>query len=44
VYMYTGLRRGDAARVGKQHVRNGVISLQTEKTGQWVHIPTLDPE
>jgi integrase len=42
VYMYTGLRRGDAAVVGKQHVRNGVISLQTEKTGQWVHIPLLD--
>ena len=42
VYMYTGLRRGDAAIVGKQHVRNGVISLQTEKTGQWVHIPLLD--
>jgi integrase len=42
VYMYTGLRRGDAAVVGKQHVRNGVISLQTEKTGQWVHIPLLE--
>jgi len=42
LYCYTGLRRGDAAKVGKQHVRNGVISLQTEKTGQWVHIPMLD--
>ena len=42
VYAYTGLRRGDAAVVGKQHVRNGIISLQTEKTGQWVHIPLLD--
>lgn len=42
VYAYTGLRRGDAAVVGKQHVRNGVISLQTEKTGEWVHIPLLD--
>jgi site-specific recombinase XerD len=42
VYCYTGLRRGDAATVGKQHVRNGVISIQTEKTGQWVHIPMLD--
>jgi integrase len=42
VYAYTGLRRGDAAVVGKQHVRNGVIALQTEKTGQWVHIPLLD--
>jgi integrase len=42
VYLYTGLRRGDAAVVGKQHIRNGVISLQTEKTGEWVHIPLLD--
>lgn len=41
VFLYTGLRRGDAAVVGRQHVRNGVISLQTEKTGTWVHIPIL---
>lgn len=41
VYMYTGLRRGDAAIVGKQHVRGGTISLQTEKTGQRVDIPML---
>jgi integrase len=41
VFLYTGLRRGDAATVGWQHVRNGVISIQTEKTGIWVHIPIL---
>lgn len=41
VFAYTGLRRGDAAVVGKQHVRNGVISIQTEKTGMWVHLPIL---
>lgn len=41
IFLYTGLRRGDAARVGKQHVRKGVINLQTEKTGTWVHIPIL---
>jgi integrase len=41
VFAYTGLRRGDAAKVGKQHVRNGVISMQTEKTGMWVHLPVL---
>jgi integrase len=41
VFLYTGLRRGDAAVVGKQHVRNGVISIQTEKTGMWVTIPIL---
>jgi integrase len=42
VYCYTGLRRGDAAIVGKQHVKNGVITLRTEKTGQEVYIPLLD--
>ena len=45
VYMYTGLRRGDAARVGKQHVSNGVIKISTEKSqGQTtVHLPILQP-
>jgi len=33
VLAYTGLRRGDAVRLGKQHVRNGVASLKTEKSG-----------
>lgn len=41
VFAYTGLRRGDAARVGRQHVRNGTISIETEKTGMWVHLPIL---
>lgn len=43
VYQYTGLRRGDAAAVGKQHVKNGIIGIQTEKTGMWVYIP-IHPE
>ena len=43
IYLYTGLRRGDAAKVGKQHVNDGVIAIQTEKTGMWVHIP-IQPE
>jgi integrase len=44
VYAYTGLRRGDAARVGRQHIRDGVISLKTEKSqGRTVvHLPLLD--
>ncbi|MCK1641219.1 tyrosine-type recombinase/integrase [Bradyrhizobium sp. 157] len=44
VYMYTGLRRGDAARVGKQHVSNNVISLATEKSRfqTVVNLPLLD--
>jgi integrase len=32
VLFYTGLRRGDAVRIGKQHVRNGVATLRTEKS------------
>jgi len=33
VLLYTGLRRGDAVRVGRQHVRGGIITLKTEKSG-----------
>lgn len=41
VYLYTGLRRGDAAKLGKQHIRDGVIAIDTEKTGTRVTIPVL---
>lgn len=41
VFLYTGLRRGDAAKLGKQHVRDGVIAIDTEKTGTRVTIPLL---
>jgi integrase len=46
--LYTGLRRGDAVRVGRQHVRDGVITLRTEKhrqgkSGEVVDIPILPP-
>ena len=41
VLLYTGLRRGDAVRIGKQHVRNGVATLKTEKTNTEVNIPIL---
>lgn len=41
VFLYTGLRRGDAAQVGKQHVSNGCIQIDTEKTGMRVTIPVL---
>jgi integrase len=33
VMAYTGLRRGDAVRLGRQHVRNGVATIKTEKSG-----------
>ena len=41
ILLYTGLRRGDAARLGRQHVKNGTITLRTEKTGAVVTLPIL---
>jgi integrase len=41
VLLYTGLRRGDAVQLGRQHVRDGVATLRTEKTGITVAIPIL---
>lgn len=32
VLFYTGLRRGDAVKLGRQHVRNGIATLRTEKS------------
>lgn len=32
VLLYTGLRRGDAVRLGRQHVRNGVATIRTQKS------------
>jgi hypothetical protein len=32
IYLYTGLRRGDCARLGKQHIKRGIIHLLTEKS------------
>jgi integrase len=39
-----GLRRGDAVRIGKQHVRDGIATIKTEKSGETVEvtIPILD--
>jgi integrase len=41
VLLYTGLRRGDAVRLGRQHVRDGVATIRTEKTGTDVTLPIL---
>jgi integrase len=38
VILYTGLRRGDLNRIGKQHVRNGVATIRTEKGGETVTV------
>jgi integrase len=43
VLLYTGLRRGDAVRLGRQHVRDGEATIRTEKTGEAVTIPMLAP-
>jgi len=32
VLLYSGLRRGDAVRYGRQHIRNGVGRIKTEKS------------
>lgn len=37
----TGLRRSDVVRLGRQHVKNGVVSIKTQKTGSQVDIPVL---
>lgn len=38
VLLYTGLRRGDAVRFGRQHVRDGIGSIRTEKSGFTVEV------
>jgi len=42
--LFTGLRRGDVVRLGRQHVRDGLISIRTEKqAGEGeIHLPMLD--
>ena len=35
-------RRGDVVRLGRQHVRGGVLSLKQSKTGAQVDIPVLE--
>ena len=44
VLLFTGLRRGDAARVGRQHERDGVVTLRMEKGGEQIvlTLPVLD--
>lgn len=41
VLLNTGLRRGDAVRLGPGHVRDGVAALKTEKTDEQLYIPIL---
>jgi integrase len=32
VLLYTGFRRGDAVRLGRQHLRDGIATIRTEKS------------
>jgi integrase len=41
VLLCTGLRVGDVARVGRQHVKDDVLRLKTEKTHTWVALRVL---
>jgi integrase len=38
VLLYTGLRRGDAVRLGRQHVRDGIATIRTEKSQEEVTV------
>ncbi|MDG1116331.1 MAG: hypothetical protein P8N72_04290 [Flavimaricola sp.] len=40
VLLYTGLRRGDAALLGRQHIKDGIATIRTEKTGTEVNPDT----
>lgn len=39
ILLNTGLRRGDAVRLGRQHVKDGVASFRAEKTNVTLYIP-----
>jgi integrase len=37
--LFTGLRRSDVVKVGKQHVRDGILSIRAGKNGELITIP-----
>jgi integrase len=37
--LHTGQRRGDVVRIGRQHIRDGVIHVRQQKTGMELAIP-----
>jgi integrase len=41
--LYSGQRRGDVIRMGRQHIRDGVLQVRQEKTGAALAIP-VHPE
>lgn len=43
ILLYTGLRRGDAVVLGRQHVKDGVATIRASKNGEEISIPILPP-
>jgi integrase len=41
--LYTGLRRSDAIALGRQHIRDGVVSIRAGKNGAEITLPLLQP-
>jgi integrase len=39
--LYTGQRRSDVVRMGRQHIKDGIISIVQAKTGAEVDVPIL---
>ena len=37
--LYTGQRRGDLVRMGRQHIRDGVLTVRQQKTGTPLSLP-----
>jgi integrase len=37
--LYTAQRRGDVVRIGRQHIRDGVLTVRQQKTGATLAIP-----
>jgi integrase len=37
--LYTAQRRGDVVHIGRQHIRNGVLTVRQQKTGTTLTIP-----
>ena len=37
--LYTGQRRGDVVCIGRQHIRDGVLTIRQSKTGTEVQVP-----
>lgn len=43
IFLFTGLRRGNACRIGPQHVKNGVIEYRASKNDEMLFITIRPP-